>query len=244
MEKEIFDTGGKSFNILVSPGPADGKRHPVILFVHGNFGLGPPYGDQIMGFAADLAKAGYVTAVPQLYADKSPHPDDMDPRPHIETLAAAIAKVASRADADPDRLGLVGFSLGAAASMGYIASRPAGSVRAFADFFGPFFQDIQPHVGKFPPTIIFHNKNDKIVLIGNSEELGRVLPSGLDHRLVPYVEVSPPLNHAFRPGGKADIDSREKTREWFAAHLPPGGSETARTKDAGVTPGTVPDSPP
>lgn len=101
MAHETFDSGGKSFNITINPGPTDGTRHPIIVFVHGNFGLGPPYGDQILGFAADLAKAGYVTAVPQLYPDLSPHPNDIDPGRHVETLAAAIAGMGSRADCDP-----------------------------------------------------------------------------------------------------------------------------------------------
>ena len=41
------------------PRPADGKKYPVILLVHGNFGLGPPYGEQIQSFARDLAGLGY-----------------------------------------------------------------------------------------------------------------------------------------------------------------------------------------
>jgi Dienelactone hydrolase family len=53
----------------VYSGAPAGKRFPMILLVHGNFGLGPPYGDQIRGFAKDLAGRGYVTAVPQYYQD-------------------------------------------------------------------------------------------------------------------------------------------------------------------------------
>lgn len=41
------------------------KKHPVILLVHGNFGLGVPYGNQFHGFAKALAGQGYMTAVPQ-----------------------------------------------------------------------------------------------------------------------------------------------------------------------------------
>jgi dienelactone hydrolase len=79
--------------------------------VHGNFGLGPPYGDQIRGFGKSLAALGYMAAVPQLYEDEAPHANDIDPDPHVETLSAAIATVAARADADPDRLGSLAFRL-------------------------------------------------------------------------------------------------------------------------------------
>ena len=136
MISATFKSGKKAFKISVYPAPADGKRHPIVLLAHGNFGLGPPYGDQIRGFGKSLAELGYVAAVPQLYEDEAPHPNDIDPDPHVQTLSAAIATVAARTDADPDRLGLIGFSLGAAAAMTYIASSTHGKVKALADFFG------------------------------------------------------------------------------------------------------------
>jgi dienelactone hydrolase len=102
--------------------------------VHGNFGLGPPYGEQIQSFARDLAGLGYLTAVPQYYVDDEPHPKDTVPKDR--TLADAIAAVVGHADADADRLGLIGFSLGAATAMTYIATNPPGTVKALADFFG------------------------------------------------------------------------------------------------------------
>jgi dienelactone hydrolase len=40
--------------------------------VHGNFGLRPPYGDQIRSFGKSLAALGYMAAVPQLYEDEAP----------------------------------------------------------------------------------------------------------------------------------------------------------------------------
>jgi dienelactone hydrolase len=223
MISATFKSGRKVFKISVCPAPADGKRHPIVLLAHGNFGLGPPYGDQIRGFGKSLAELGYVAAVPQLYEDEAPHPNDIDPDPHVQTLSAAIATIAARTDADPDRLGLIGFSLGAAAAMTYIASSTGGKVKALADFFGPLTTTIRAGVGKFPPTIIFHNKKDGVVPVGFSVELDGLLPSVIDHRLIRYEELSPPGNHAFRPGGEADRDSREKAKDWFAAHIPPVG---------------------
>jgi dienelactone hydrolase len=223
MISETFKSGGKTFKITVYPAPVDGRRHPIVLLAHGNFGLGPPYGDQIRGFGSSLAEFGYVAAVPQLYEDEAPHPNDIDPGPYVDTLSAAIATVSARADADPDRLGLIGFSLGAAAAMIYIASPTHSKVKALADFFGPITTAIRAGVGNFPPTIIFHNKNDGIVPVGFSVELDGLLPRTIDHRLIRYDELSPPGNHAFKPGGEADRDSQEKTKNWFAAHIPPVG---------------------
>jgi len=148
MTSETFKSGGKNFKITVFPAPGDGKRHPVVLLVHGNFGLGPPYGNQILNFGKSLAELGYIAAVPQLYEDEAPHPNDIDADRHVETLSAAIAKTAARPDADPDRVGLVGFSLGAAAAMTYIASGEPGRVKVLADFFGPLTATIRAGAGR------------------------------------------------------------------------------------------------
>jgi carboxymethylenebutenolidase len=221
MSSETFTSGSKTYKMTVYPAPADGAKHPMILLLHGNFGLAEPYGDQIQNFAKEIAKLGYLTAVPQYYPDDDRHLTDRDPNPHVLTLSAAIGKVAARADADPDWLGLIGFSLGAATVMTYIAESAPGKVKALADFYGFLTPAIQSGLGNFPPTIIFHNNPDQIVLVGNSEELDRLLPSTIAHELVTYDERTEPGYHAFRPGGPADLDSRVKAKDWFITHLPP-----------------------
>jgi|GEM_PF-2911938 len=225
MADDTFSSAGKTYKITVYPAPADGKKYPMILFYHGNFGLGSPFGDQIRDFAKDLAGRGYLTAVPQYYEDDSPHPTDSDPDTHVPTLTDAITMVAGRSDADPDRIGLIGFSLGAATVMTYVCSNPPGLIKVLADFYGFLTPAIRAGVGKFPPTIIFHNKNDQIVPVGNSEELDRLLLSSkVEHQFVdPYDEYWKEVDHAFEPGGHADLDSQAKTTDWFNKHLPPSG---------------------
>jgi carboxymethylenebutenolidase len=228
MLSETFTSGSKTYKITVYPAPADGEKHPMILLVHGNFGLVEPYGDQIQNFAKELAELGYLTAVPQYYDTDTPRPNDQDPNPHVPTLSAAISKIAERADADPDRLGLIGFSLGATTVMTYIAANPPGKIRALADFFGFLTPTIRSGLGNFPPTIIFHNQHDQIVLVRHSEELDRLLPSTIEHELVPpYDEKTEVGYHAFRPGGPADLDSQQKAKDWFVTHLSPHRPEMA-----------------
>ena len=228
MLSETFTSGPETYKITVYPAPADGEKHPMILLVHGNFGLMEPYGDQIQNFAKELAELGYVTAVPQYYPNDDPHPADQDPTPHVLTISAAIGKVAERVDADPDRLGLIGFSLGAATVMTYIAANPPEKVKVLADFFGFLTPRIRSGLGKFPPTIIFHNKPDQIVLVRHSEELDRLLSSTIEHKFVPPYDERTELGyHAFRPGGAADLDSRQKTTDWFIRHLPPNRTKRA-----------------
>lgn len=220
---DTFASAGATYKITIYPAPSDGKKHPVILLVHGNFGLGAPYGDQIHGFAKDLAGRGYMTAVPQYYQDDSPHLADKSP--HVQTLTDAIATLAKRPEADLGRLGLIGFSLGAATAMTFIATNAAGTVKVLADFFGFLTPTIRGGVSRFPPTIILHNANDKIVDVQASLDLDALLPKTIDHQLVPpYGEHWQEANHAFRPGGDADVDSRSKATDWFVKYVPPIGN--------------------
>jgi carboxymethylenebutenolidase len=222
---ETFSSGGSPYKMTVYPAPADGKKHSMIVVLHGNAGLNPPFGSQIHRFAETLARRGYVTAVPQYYHDNLPHLNDRDPRPHVPTLHDAIAKVAARGDADADRLGLIGYSLGAAIAMTYIGSNAAGKVKVLVDFFGPIENNpiIASGVAKFPRTIILHNKKDKIVtFLPNSKALDGMLPNSLEHLLVPYEEESPQYGfHPFIENGPADVDSRKQATEWVLKYLPP-----------------------
>jgi dienelactone hydrolase len=94
MASETYLSGGQAYKITVNPAPSDGQKYPVILLVHGNFGLVPPYGDQIQSFARDLAALGYLTAVPHYYADDEAHRDDGVPKG--QRLADAIGAVVGR----------------------------------------------------------------------------------------------------------------------------------------------------
>lgn len=224
MTNKTFISAGVTYKITVNPAPADGKKYPMVLLVHGNAGLTEPYGSQIHGFAQDLANLGYLTAVPQYFADDMPYFEDTTPRESV--LADAIDAVTARPDADPDRLGLIGFSLGATTAMALIASSPAGKVEALADFFGFLTPTIETGVANFPPTLILHNKNDtEFVPVANSENLDRLLQKeGVVHHLELYDEIWPEgFNHAFEPGGPADLDSRSKTTDWLKKYLPTTG---------------------
>jgi hypothetical protein len=109
--------------------------------------------------------------------------------------------------------------------MDYISSNPLLKVKVLADFFGFLTPTIQSGISNFPSTIIFHNKNDLIVPVQNSEDLDRLLPSTIEHQLVHYDELWPEgKNHAFKPAGTADVDSRLRTVNWFTKHLPPTGN--------------------
>lgn len=222
MPNTTFISEGNTYKVTIYPALTVGKKYPVVLLLHGNFGLVSPYGDQIRSFAKDLADQGYLTAVPQYYQDDEPHLTDTNPK--VQILVDAISAVTNRPDADPNRIGLIGFSLGAATAMTFVASHPPGKVKALADFFGFITPTIEGGISNFPPTIIFHNKHDKIVPIQHSEDLSSLLSSAkIEHQFVKYDEKWLEVNHAFESNGFADVDSRSKTAAWLVKHLPPTG---------------------
>ncbi len=215
-----------SFDVEIAVAPP-GKRLPLVVVVHGNFGLGAPFGVQLRSFTEELAALGFVTALPTYYSGGRGDPLDSDIAGKLPALTAAIRHLSKRADVDASRLGLVGFSLGAGISMAFINSVPAGTVRAFADFYGYVAPLLVGGVEKFPPTILFHNSIDHIVKPSeNSEPLIEALskttiihePAG-----APYAwyndQWEPGLNHAFAPGGTADTDSRKRAGQWMANYV-------------------------
>lgn len=212
-----FSSGGETFEITVYEVANDGERHPLVVVLHGNAGLTGEFGEEVHKVAKAIASKGYNVAVPNYYTDNLPHLTDSTPKPEI--LADAIGACETLASVDADRIALVGYSLGAATSMSYIASQPAGTVKAFVDFFGPVPATAISAAQNFPPTIIFHNTNDRVVPIDmHSRRLITAL--GGIHEIHEYDESYREVNHSFRPGDAADSDSQQKTMDWLVKHLP------------------------
>jgi dienelactone hydrolase len=264
---DTFTSDGKTYNVTIYPARADKekKKYPILVLLHGNFGLAEPYGKQIHALAESLAGIraavsglgetglGFVTAVLDYYSDPAPpdpekHKTDQDPVPHVPTLVKAIEHVATREDADAARVGLIGYSLGAAIAMNYIATRPVGSVKVLVDYFGPtkprapelpIYAEITAGLSRFPPTLTLHDAKDVVVPVDRSVELHGLLPSGIEHRLCIYVtEPTQPIqvvinpgeeakyvgNHAFQKGGYADVASCNEAAHWVVRHMPPMGA--------------------
>jgi len=225
MLQETFVSGPDTFKIDVAPGPASGKMYPVLLLLHGNFGMVSPYADPILKFAEELAGDNYVVGVPHYYADDGSHLDDIDVDSKLPILSAVISYLAARKEADPARIGLVGFSLGGGIAMTYIVERTTPAISVLADFFGLTTPEIQSNAGLFPPTILFHNENDIVVPMRSNTAL---LDQALDkvkvtHAFYHYDEHYLIGDHAFQPGGAADVHSRMKIRALCASYPPATG---------------------
>jgi len=216
----------KSFDIEIAAAPP-GKKLPLVVVIHGNFGLVGPFGQQLRDFTEQLAALGFVAALPSYYDKGGAQPEDTDISDKVPLIEAAIKHLSKRTDVDGTRVGLVGFSLGGGIALSYINLMPPKTTRAFVDFYGYVAPVLGSGVEKCPPTLVFHNENDPMVdPAAHSERLLDALSkAGIDHE-----PAGPPyhwynerwilgLNHAFQPGNTADVESRRKAGEWLVKYV-------------------------
>jgi carboxymethylenebutenolidase len=105
--------------------------------------------------------------------------------------AVTYARTLDRVDGE--RVGLVGFSLGA-----YLAVAAAAEedlrVAAVIDFFGGLPRALRPGVRRLPPTLIIHGDGDEVVPVEEAHALADLLAA----RHVPHeVQVYPGVGHVF-----------------------------------------------
>src|ERR1051325_2875425 len=155
-------TSSTSFDIEIAAAPSDGKKYPIVLLIHGNLGLAQPFGQELRTFTEQIAALGFLAALPSYYPRGTSDQTDTDIAGHAASLVGAVNHLSSRKDADPARLGLVGFSLGGGIAASHIQSF-SRSVKVFADFYGFVAPLLSAGVTGFPPTIIFQNAADPVV---------------------------------------------------------------------------------
>lgn len=106
-------------------------RMPAIVIVHGSSGVD----SRGLFYARALNAAGFVTLEIDLWAARGVKSPEERPRSVVETLPdafAALSYLAGRADIDPARIGIMGFSWGGVVSM-LSATRKYGDSFASSD---------------------------------------------------------------------------------------------------------------
>ena len=210
-------------------------RRPVVVILHGVDGMVEESEKEVRKLAAQIADDEYLVFIPH-YLDAAPGSTTMPSRDVLvqrtvqassyrPRVAAAVDYALAQPGADTMRVGIVGLSLGGGLALWYAESVPAGKVKAVVDFFGHIGdQAIYTNAGKLPPTLIFHNYDDGIVNRAMSKQLiAALMTKGIVHDSEIYREPPYPerWEHTFRPGGKADVNSRARTRKWLDTHVKP-----------------------
>lgn len=208
-----FTSGGAA--IEVEWFPAGAGRGPAVLLLHGADGL--TFADGYRFAARVLAGAGYHVAFVH-YLDRTG-----EQRVSYSTLRQnfplwagtirdAMTWLAKQPSADPDRLGVVGISLGAALALEAGAADPR--IKAIVDYFGPLPEGMAARKPRLPPTLILHGSADPIVPVANAHKIEKLLQqSG-----TPYeIKIYPGQGHAFF--GPAQLDSANRAAEFLGRYL-------------------------
>ena len=226
-----FRWGPDTYTVKSYAAPGGLAKLPAVVLVHGTEGLQGESGTELPKLAKQIADGGFVVFVPE-YFGKEPGglPLElvfMTRIQSVQTYAPRIAAAVDHARADPrvaaGGVGLVGLSLGGGLALQYAAAAAPGTVDAVVDFFGYIDagSSVYRDAAKLPPTLIFHNEHDGVVDVSYSVNLRDALKKhGVTHEYVPNEDDYHERKfHPFRPGGKADTESRKKTVEWLQLHV-------------------------
>ena len=208
-----FVSGGKTIAIDCYLPTAPGQRFPAILGLHGAGGGHDTFAET----ARPLAARGFCVYVPH-YFDRTGTTEAQMPAMFLnfplwmKTLWDVVSLVATQPQVDPNRIGVLGFSLGGylACSLGSIDPR----IQATVEFFGGLPREIRPFMRRLPPTLILHGDTDTTVPVAEAYSLQKAL----EERKIPYeIQIYPGESHNFTPAARTDADAR--TLKFFEKFL-------------------------
>ena len=134
------------------PDPAEGEtaelRRPAVLIMHGSAGLD----SRGLSYARALNATGFVTLEIDLWAARGVRSPAERPKSVVETLPdafAALRYLAGRAEVDPARIGIMGFSWGGVVSM-------LTATCAYADRFAEAGLRFAAHAPMYPVCWVYN----------------------------------------------------------------------------------------
>jgi carboxymethylenebutenolidase len=213
-QRQTFRSGGRTIAVdtFQAAGPS---LQPAVLMLHGADGLSG-HGQYREG-ARDVASAGYQVHLVH-YLDRTGERRAtfstlfQNFQPWMDTVHDALAWVSNQAGADPDRIGIIGISLGAA--LGLAVSSADRRIKALVNYFGPLPQGAIAKDARLPPTLVLHGGMDPIVPVSNAYAIEALLRQ----QAVPHeVKIYPEQAHGFR--GAAEKDATRRALAFLQKHL-------------------------
>ena len=209
-----FQSGGKDIRLDCFLPDANGQRFPAVIGLHGSGG-----GHASMADPASLL-AGQGFAVYVLHYFDRTGTTEIDGLQTIfrhfpvwmETLWDAVSFVARQPRVDAERIGLLGFSLGAylALSAAAIDSR----IQAVVEFFGGMPKEMKLFTRRLCPVLILHGEEDKTVPVEEAYHLQQIL----EKKQIAYeMQIYPGVGHGF--SGEIWRDAGLRTLAFLEKHL-------------------------
>ena len=133
----------------------------------------------------------------------------------MKTLWDAVSFVARQPQVDPERIGLLGFSLGAYLALS--ASAIDSRVQAVVDFYGGMPKEMKFFTRRLCPVLILHGEQDKTVPVEEAYHLQQML----EKKQIAYeIQIYPGAGHGF--SGETWRDASLRTLAFLEKHLASG----------------------
>jgi len=200
-----FESGGKPIRLDCYAPETNGQRFPAVIGLHGSGGGYP----LVMVPGRVLAAQGFAVYVLHYFNRTgttwvSDRATILRHGPAwVKTVWDAISFVGQQPQVDSERIGLVGFSLGA-----YLSLATASidhRVKAVVDFFGGFPKEMKFLMRRFCPVLILHGDADDTVPVSEAHYIAEMAQK----KNVPYeLKIYPGAGHGFSPEIMADASQR------------------------------------
>ncbi len=209
-----FESGGKAIRIDCHAPVANGRPFPAVIGLHGSGGGYP----LVMVPGRILAAQGFAVYVLHYFnrTDTTWVSDRGTILRHgpawVRTVWDAISFVTRQPHVDPERVGLLGFSLGAYLSLATasIDSR----VKAVVEFFGGFPKEMKLFMRRFCPVLILHGEADQTVPVSEAHFIAQIA----EKKKTSYeMKIYPGEGHGFTP--EAMMDAGQRTLAFLRKHL-------------------------
>ena len=190
----LFESGSKNIRLDRFLPSNNGQQFPAVISLYGSGG-----GHAGMAEPASLL-AGQGFAVYVLHYFDRTGTTEIDGLPTIfryypawmKTLWDAVSFVARQPHVDPERIGLLGFSLGAYLSLS--AAAIDSRVKAVVEFFGGMPKEMKFFMRRLCPVLILHGEQDKTVPVAEAYHLQQLL----EKNKTPYeMQIYPGVGHGF-----------------------------------------------
>jgi dienelactone hydrolase len=204
------------------------SAHGLIVVAYGSDGLtndlSGPWKTMIEGYATSLAEKGLFVAIPDYLkaTDTIPGQEVFDVMARLSsTWQAALSDATDQcivhANVSPQRVGLLGFSLG-----GHLALRVRAKATALVEFFAPAFDGLGSATAHPAHAQIHHGTADTVPCTGyeNAPAIEITLKNeGTATELFAYRGAGHGFVSASEPDRNARDLSKARTLSFFGAHL-------------------------
>jgi carboxymethylenebutenolidase len=214
-----FESGGKDIRLDCFLPADNGQRFPSVIGLHGSGG-----GHASMAAPSSLLAAQGFAVYVLHYFDRT-GTTEIDGLQTIarhfpawmKTLWDAVSFVARQPQVDPERIGLLGFSLGAYLALS--ASAIDSRIHAVVEFFGGMPKEMKLFMRRLCPVLILHGDQDKTVPVEEAYHLQRIL----EKKKIAYeMQIYPGVGHGF--DGEIWRDAGLRTLAFLEKHLAEGQS--------------------